>query len=62
MVSGWMMFCEVVREVGFSWVPINFELALRFSIVEPMEGHVHHLCLFGLILLFITPSAVVLLV
>ncbi len=43
-----MMLCEVVRKVGFSGVPVNSELALCFLIAEPMDAHVHCLCLLGL--------------
>ena len=43
-----MMLCPIVRIVQFSWSPINSELFLAFSVLQPMETRVHRLRLFWL--------------
>ena len=36
-----VVFCVVVGKVCFSWGPFDGQLALVYSVWDPMESHVH---------------------
>ena len=57
-----VMLCPVVGAIGWSGVPIVFELVLCFAVTKPMELHVHCFGATWLMLLVMMPSAVLLLV
>jgi hypothetical protein len=35
------MLCEVIGLIGFSWFPVDNELALVDAVSDPVELHVH---------------------
>ena len=50
VVSGWVVFGEVVGVVEFTGAPVKTKLLLKFPVAEPVEAHVHCLCAFWLYL------------
>ncbi len=60
MMGQWVVFREIVCQVGSPRSLVDPELSLGLAIVEPVETHIHCLGAFWLDLLFIMPSAVVL--
>ena len=48
MMFGWVVLSPVMGIVEFAWVPVDAELFLVFSVVEPMKTHIHGFCAFGL--------------
>ena len=56
-VMAWrMMFGKKIRFVGFAWAPVNEEVSLACSIIDPIESHIH--CLGFLALELKVPKAV----
>jgi hypothetical protein len=41
MMGRRMMLGEVVGLIGFTWLPVDDELALVNSVADPIETHVH---------------------
>ena len=41
VVSGWVVFGEVVGVVEFTGAPVETKLLLEFPVAEPVEAHVH---------------------
>ena len=41
VVSWCMVLAEVVAQVGVSWFPVNSELSLFNTVLEPVESHVN---------------------
>ena len=41
VMGQWMMFCEIVSKVGFASAPVDVELVLVDSVLDPVESHVH---------------------
>ena len=41
VMGGRMMFCEVVGKIKSCWGPVDVELILFHSILDPVEAHVH---------------------
>ena len=48
MVDTWIVFCGVVNQVVLSWSPEVSKFPLGFTASEPVETHIHPLCLFWL--------------
>ena len=49
VMTGWVVFCPVVCQVGLTRSPEEVELILvDTAVAEPMELHVHGFCFFGL--------------
>ena len=43
MMGGRVVFCVIVAKVGATWFPVDKELALDFTIFDPLEAHVDRL-------------------
>ena len=41
VMGGGMMFGMVVGKVGFTWAPVDKEVALASAVLDPIEAHVH---------------------
>jgi hypothetical protein len=41
MVGWWVMLGEVVGLIGFTWLPVDNELAMVDPVADSVEAHVH---------------------
>ena len=38
-----IMFCDIISQIGWTWVPVVAEFSLKCPAAEPVELHIHGL-------------------